>query len=101
VNAITELPTLRANLRDLSSVRLSNGQTRWAYLSRPNQRTGTAHRLSDCVAPGYFRDMASKIIEGDWIDITAHDGAATMVVVEVRNDPDWVRCVEMCSKRFG
>jgi hypothetical protein len=100
MNSITR-PILRHSMRDLEVVFFGNGWTRWHYVARPDQRTGTAHTLADVMSPGYFADIASKMIEGDFIDVSAHDGGGTLYVTEIRHSPDWVRTVPMCCTAPG
>lgn len=97
MNAITERPALRHSPRDLATGYYAIGFTRWCYVARPDQRTGIQHRLGDIIQDGYFRDMACKIDEGDFIDVVAPDGGATLFITEVRHDPDMVRCAVMCA----
>jgi len=88
---------LRLSIRDLSVLSYTNGFTRFHVMLRPDERAGAAHRLLDVLIPGYFNDAARMMAAGDMIDVSAHDGGASLFVAEVT--PDSVRVRIMCSAR--
>jgi len=96
MNAITR-PQLHLSIRNLATGHYANGFTHWIYIARPDERTATAHRLADCLAPNYFADAAQMMAQGDMIDIIAHDGSAIVSVTECTARPEGVR-VEVMAR---
>jgi hypothetical protein len=89
------------SIRDLSVLMCAAGFTRWHMMLRPDEHTGTAHRMRDVTLPGYFNDATDMMAAGDMIDVSAQDGGATLYVTEARRSPDSVRVRVMCSVDTG
>lgn len=75
-------PPLHISIRDLGPTLYHQGWTRWHLMLRPHD--GVAHRLDDTLRPGYFNDCSARMAEGDFIDVSAHDGGGTLYVTRVR-----------------